>query len=162
VDAEHRVTKVICTEKVVAETIDVLRRGGQRGEERVALWLAGAAPRSPARVIEVYEPDQVADVDYFRLPPDSMRALMQHLGFTRRRIVAQIHTHPGRAYHSKVDAEWAIVRHVGALSLVVPRFAKTTTVANFLRQTMTYEFSADAQWLWGPNNGPAGLVKVTP
>lgn len=154
-------TTVVCTEKVVADTIEVLRRGGCRGEERVALWLSSAAPRRPAPVIEVYEPDQIAAVDYFRLPPESMRALMRHLSATRRRIVAQIHTHPGRAYHSDVDAEWAIIRHVGALSLVIPRFAKTTTVSNFLRRVMTYEFSPNAEWLWCPNTGPEARIKVT-
>jgi len=155
------VTTVLCTEKILVDTIEVLRRGGRRGEERAALWLSSATLRRPAPVIEVYEPDQVAQADYFRLPPQSMCALMRHLGATRSRIVAQIHTHPGRAYHSDVDAEWAIIRHVGALSLVIPRFAKTTTVSSFLKQAMTYEFSLDAEWLWCPNGGPEARIKVT-
>ena len=154
-------TAVICTGEILAETIEVLRRGGRRGEERVALWLAGASPREPSPVLEVFEPDQVAEVDNFRLPPDSMRGLMKHLGATRRRIVAQIHSHPGRAYHSTVDAKWAIVRHVGALSLVLPKFARTTTPANFLDQVMTYEFTDQAEWRLRPNTGPASPLKVT-
>ncbi len=154
-------TLVVCAQNTVADTLEVLRRGGHRGEERVALWLANAAPRRPTHVIEMYEPDQIADVDYFRVPPESMRALMRHLGETRRRIVAQIHTHPGRAYHSDVDAEWAIIRHVGALSLVLPQFAETTTVPNFLKRVMTYEFSSDAQWLACPNTGPGARIRIT-
>jgi proteasome lid subunit RPN8/RPN11 len=155
------VTTVVCTAKIVAETIEVLRGDGFRQQERVALWLSSAATHQPAPVLEVYEPDQIADVDYFRLPPDSMRALMRHLGETRRRIVAQIHTHPGRAYHSDVDAEWAIIRHIGALSLVLPRFAKTTTLPNFLERVVTYEFSPASEWLWRSNSGPEARIKVT-
>ena len=152
---------VICTRALLQTTIAVLRRGGERGEERVALWLSSAAHHKPAAIIEVYEPDQIAEVDYFRLPPVSMRSLLDHLRSTRRRIVAQIHTHPGRAFHSEVDAEWAIVRHVGALSLVLPYFAATTTFENFLEEVMTYEYSADGDWMHCPNGGLGARVKVT-
>lgn len=152
---------VICTRKVLQKTIAVLRRGGERGEERVALWLSASAARTPAAIVEVYEPDQIADVDYFRLPPISMRSLMDHLKATRRRIAAQIHTHPGRAFHSEVDAEWAIVRHVGALSLVLPRFAATTTTENFLEEVMAYEFSREGDWNLRPNLGRDARVTVT-
>jgi hypothetical protein len=85
---------------------------------------------------------------------------MDHLRSTRRRIVAQIHTHPGRAFHSEVDAEWAIVRHVGALSLVLPRFAVSTTPENFLDEVMTYEYSPAGDWDHCPNVGPGARVMV--
>lgn len=155
-------TVMTCTRAKLWTTIDILRRGGRRGEERVALLLASANMRSPAAVVEVYEPDQIADVDYFRLPPVTMRTLMDHLRASRRRIVAQIHTHPGEAFHSDVDAEWAIIRHVGALSLVLPRFAAATTPDNFLGEVMTYEYSVDGDWLLRPNFGPEARVLVTP
>lgn len=153
---------VACTLATLRTTIDVLRRGGIRGEERVALWLSTAVPRATAPIVEVYEPDQIAEVDYFRLPPATMRTLMDHLRATRRRIVAQIHTHPGRAYHSVVDAEWAIVRHVGALSLVLPRFAATTTPENFLQEVMSYEYSPDGNWTFCTNVGPGARIRLTP
>lgn len=152
--------RVICSLRLITETLEILRSGGARGEERVALWLSGASPKAPATVLEAYEPDQVAEVDYFRLPPNSMRALMAHLAATRRRIVAQIHTHPGRAYHSDVDAEWAIVRHVGALSLVLPTFASTTTSANFLKQVKIYEYSAEGEWVLKPRDGPHAAMEI--
>ncbi|MGE0093062.1 MAG: hypothetical protein AB7M05_13810 [Alphaproteobacteria bacterium] len=151
---------ISCTREVLRETISILRMGGQRGEERVALWLSTAAVRKPAIVTEVYEPDQIADFDYFRLPPGSMRSLMAHLGSTRRRIVAQIHTHPGRAFHSKVDDEWAIIRHVGALSLVLPRFAAKTTPENFLVKVKTYEYSPTGKWQHRRNIGSSGRVEI--
>jgi|LNAP01.1.fsa_nt_gb hypothetical protein len=153
---------VICSHHVLRTTLSILRRGGDRHEEMVALWLSAAAPRTPAPIVEVYEPDQVARVDHFRLPPASMQALMGHLRATRRRIVAQIHTHPGGAFHSDADAQWAIVRHVGALSLVLPRFAATTTTENFLEEVMTYEYSSAGEWDHCPNAGPGARVMVTP
>ena len=152
---------IVLSAVLLGETLDILHRGGERGEERVVLWLSTAAQRSPTPIVEVYEPDQVAAVDYFRLPSESMRALMGHLRSTRRRIVAQIHTHPGRAFHSDVDAEWAIVRHVGALSLVLPRFAATTTVDTFLDEVMTYAYMPDGEWRHHSNHGPDAKLRIT-
>ncbi|ABE37274.1 hypothetical protein RPD_0034 [Rhodopseudomonas palustris BisB5] len=154
-------SSIICTRSVLERTISIIRRDGNRGEERVALWLATAAQRSPAAIVEVYEPEQVVEVDSFYIPPASMRALMNHLRSTRRRIAAQIHTHPGRAYHSDADAKWAIIRHSGALSLVLPHFANATTVENFLEEVMTYEYSPAGEWIHCPNVGAGARVVVT-
>ncbi|MCU0421654.1 MAG: Mov34/MPN/PAD-1 family protein [Bacteroidia bacterium] len=38
-------------------------------------------------------------------------------------LVSQIHTHPGRAYHSETDDAYPILATVGGLSIVVPDFA---------------------------------------
>lgn len=153
-------SSVVCTPAILAETIARLRAGGERREERVVLWLAKASNPPPVSVTEVYEPDQLAAIDYFRLPPPSMQALMTHLRLNRCKIAAQVHSHPGRAFHSKVDDEWAIVRHVGALSLVLPRFAVATTPDNFLDEAMTYELSPSNQWVHVPNRGPSPRLEI--
>lgn len=151
---------IICSSAVISDTLEILRTGGRRGEERVALWLAKAGARMPTEVVDLYEPDQIAEVDFFNLPPESMRALMSHLSSTRRRIVAQIHTHPGHAYHSEADAAWAIVRHVGALSLVLPTFARTTTLQNFLEQVKIYQMSSAGEWNLKPGVGPDAVMEI--
>ncbi len=38
-------------------------------------------------------------------------------------LIAQIHSHPGSAYHSSTDDDMSVVTRVGALSIVVPDFA---------------------------------------
>ena len=153
-------TVVSCTPLILAETVACLRRGGMLGEERVVLWLAKASAQPSLLVTEVYEPAQIAAVDYFRLPPASMQALMRHLRIKRLKIVAQVHSHPGRAFHSEVDDEWAIIRHRGALSLVLPQFAAATTASNFFDEAMTYELSAANEWLLVPNTGPHARIEV--
>lgn len=154
-------TAVTCTPGSLIRTIEILQAAGQMSKERVVLWLAPAsAMRQPMPVVEVYEPHQITDVDYFRLPPESLRALMSHLRSERLKIVAQVHSHPGRAFHSEADDEWAIVRHVGALSLVLPHFGRGTTPANFADRAVTYELSADDRWVRVPNIGPVGRIGV--
>ncbi|WP_421736554.1 hypothetical protein [Caulobacter sp.] len=143
---------------ILNRTLATLRAGGVVGHERVVLWLG--ATSAGGRVLEAYEPEQVTAKDRFYLPPHSMRQLMSHLRSKRLKIVAQIHTHPGHAFHSEADAEWAIVRHVGALSLVLPRFAATTTAETFLDEVMTYAFTPEADWALTPNRGPGAKLEL--
>jgi hypothetical protein len=147
---------------ILNETLTLLREGGRLHAERVALWLAPAAGVGADSVKEVYEPHQETARDFFHLPPESLQALMARLKAGRLKVAAQIHTHPAEAFHSKADAKWAIVRHTGALSLVLPRFAATTTVANFRDEVKTYAHSETGEWLLTPNWGPGARLALQP
>ena len=154
-------TALICTTNTLVKTIDILRVGGARSQERVVLWLGPAyGIREPMPVTEVYEPDQITDIDYFKLTPASLRALMTHLRGARLKILAQVHSHPGGAFHSEADDKWAIIRHVGALSLVLPEFARNTTPANFSEHTASYRLSGENEWVRVPTGGPNGCIGV--
>lgn len=135
-------SKLLISHMLVKQTIAVLQEGGERMCETVVFWLGKGET-----VDEVYRPHQSVSIDYFHLPGASMRSLMDYLKRDRRRILAQVHSHPGEAYHSKADDQWAVIRHEGALSLVLPRFAKTATLQNFSTQTATYSLSAQDKWL---------------
>ncbi|TCB50264.1 hypothetical protein E0J20_25245 [Rhizobium leguminosarum bv. viciae] len=76
-----------------------------------------------------------------------MSALMKHLRKTRTKLVAQVHSHPANAFHSQADDEWAIARHEGALSFVIPYFARSTNSSTFLDQAALFRLSAQDQWL---------------
>lgn len=152
--------RLACSRTAAAQTLELLRAGGEAGHEHVVLWLAAAS--RPGIVAEVYDPEQVTARDRFRIQPSGMLALSDRLRAGRLRVAAQVHTHPGRAFHSKADEEWAIVRHVGALSLVLPHFAATTNPENFLDNAMTYELSASGAWLQVPNCGPDSRLEIIP
>ncbi|MBW7973562.1 Mov34/MPN/PAD-1 family protein [Bradyrhizobium sp. BR 10289] len=145
--------------EIVARTIDILRRGGAEKCEAVVLWL-GSGPRGAERIAEAYRPDQIADKDFFRIPSAAMKDLMGHLRRTRLHVTAQVHSHPGRAFHSEADDEWAIVRHRGALSFVVPRFGAGSTVANFMDQTAIYRLSDDDRWIEVPDEEVLHTVEL--
>lgn len=127
---------------VVASTIERLQAGGRFGHERAVLWVGSGAHR----IDELYEPRQWTRADQFYLDRQSMKMLFAHLREKRLRVLAQVHSHPGRAFHSEADDEWAIVRHAGALSLVLPRFAREATVDNFLSLAATYVLSTRNDW----------------
>lgn len=126
------------TQASLGETLDRLRDSSDR--ERVVLWL-GREHGEEVRVHEVNVPIQEAEADYFRIPQEGMRALFSHLRSRRLMVAAQVHTHPEEAFHSPADDRWAIVRHRGALSLVVPRFCQDTTVTSFVRAAKVYQLT---------------------
>lgn len=128
------------TSALIALTVDHLRASCT--SERVVLWL-GRREGPAVRVFEVFVPLQITDADYFQIPSDGMDALFEHMRTSRLIVAAQVHSHPYDAFHSPVDDEWAIVRHEGALSLVLPRFCQTTSAATFVDDAKVYRLNAD-------------------
>jgi proteasome lid subunit RPN8/RPN11 len=58
-------------------------------------------------------------------------------------LIAQIHSHPGRAYHSSTDDEFAIATAAGCLSLVVPNFGSG---AFDLKNIASYRLGSNGKW----------------
>ena len=138
-------TPLVVPKACIAQTLSCLQAAGRRpprGEECVVLWIGDAG----GAVVEVFEPAQEASEDFFKIPQSSMQQLMSKLQPARLRVLAQVHSHPQSAFHSPADDHWAIVRHLGALSLVVPWFAQRTTVESFVAQTAVFQLSRENTW----------------
>ena len=131
---------------IVQETLAELQTWGRRRSERIVLWL-GSRTRSGIRVKMVWIPDQITGRDFFEIPRKGMQALFAALREHRLMVAAQVHTHPGRAFHSSADNEWAIVRHAGALSLVLPYFSMRTDHNAFARDAAVFVLSATNEWV---------------
>lgn len=137
---------VICPVSVVEETLQHLKPAGGSGHECIVLWL-GRRELDRVRIVEVLRPEQTATRDRFRIPPLEMTKLMGHLRQKRLLIAAQVHSHPAEAFHSAADDEGAIIRHVGALSFVVPWFARDVSSSSFLLDAALYELQESNRWL---------------
>lgn len=129
----------------IERTLDFLKQAGTQRVECVVLWLA-KNQGGFLDVQTVYRPQQVAERDYFRILQESVAELLTYLRYNRLMVAAQVHTHPDRAFHSLADDTWAIIRHVGGLSLVVPRFARTTSTKSFVRDTAVFMLAEDNSW----------------
>ncbi len=140
---------------LIAETVDYLRASRRR--ERVVLWL-GRRIGDDVRIHEVFLPIQITDADYFRIPSDGMDALFHHLRSSGLFAAGQVHTHPEEAFHSPADDRWALVRHEGALSLVVPRFCQETTIATFVDDAKVFRLDAEDNFV---EANPAVAYTVT-
>jgi proteasome lid subunit RPN8/RPN11 len=153
-------TLLECPFRLVDSTLEALREGGQIGVERVVFWLGHRAPAG-SLISEIYAPMQEAEEDYFRIPPQGMIDLMNHLRHHRLVLLAQVHSHPGKAFHSKADDRWAVVRHEGALSIVVPKFAFETTALNFEKDTAVFRLAGDDRWVHVSANDLSTFLRLT-
>jgi proteasome lid subunit RPN8/RPN11 len=152
-------TQLKINHQAVEMTLERLHHSGSSGHEGIVLWL-GERKKQQSIVTHVYEPLHTADKDFFHIPPEGMRALMDCLRDNDVSVLAQVHTHPEEAFHSRADDKWAIVRHVGAMSLVLPYFARGVTPANFISQMATFRLSQTNHWLEVPRREASSLIEV--
>jgi proteasome lid subunit RPN8/RPN11 len=131
--------------QLLETTVRELSRHRLNPTERVALWL-GRRQAGHICVHEMYVPAYEAESDYFYIAPGPMRQLMRHLRGAGLMIAAQLHTHPEEAFHSAADDKWAIVRHVGALSLVLPDFGVRTTPDAFFETAKVFRLDRMNRW----------------
>ncbi|MEE8106172.1 MAG: hypothetical protein V3T86_11615 [Planctomycetota bacterium] len=104
-----------------------LKEAGSYGAEGMVLW-AGARHGEVFDVEEALIPEQTA----FRsdegvcvaVDADELFRINVHLHEQGRVLAAQVHSHPGDAYHSETDDAYPIVTTVGGYSLVVPDFGR--------------------------------------
>lgn len=123
----REVSRVVVPRAIVVGTLQVLRDFGARRHEGLVLWVGGVDARA-ASVEEILVPPQRAleseeGIGYF-IEPGSLFALNRALSERRQKLIAQVHSHPGEAFHSHADDRYAIVTAEGGLSLVVPDFGE--------------------------------------
>lgn len=135
--------KISVPQSVITDSIKELSLDGRANTERFLLWLGNSEERI---IREVFVPRYEASPDYFRISEQNMGAIFRKLRASGLSILAQVHSHPMEAFHSYADDTWAIVRHVGALSIVLPYFAQNTTEQNFMTEAAIFELSDANRW----------------
>ena len=161
-DQDKRLIKKLQVPRhVVVTTLERLQRSGSKQHEGVVLWL-GVRFTDPMQIKSVYEPTHQAADGYFHIPPHGMEALMEQLDRQGLSVLSQVHTHPREAFHSRADDHRALVRHLGALSLVLPYFANTTTPENFLRMVAAFTLNRANQWVLVPQGALGNALEFVP
>lgn len=106
-------------EHLLRETFEVFARCGNGQRECVVYWLAAVGADE---VVEVLHPTHTASPYHYEVEGMWLSGFFAHLRATNRTAVAQVHTHGGRAFHSKTDDQFPLVPARGFVSLVVPAF----------------------------------------
>ena len=113
--------KVIMTHECLLALTKALRPSLERRHEGVA-YLLGRTDGVVTLAITVFAPTARTTAGSFHVDGRAMAACMQIAGKHELQIVAQVHTHPGQAYHSDGDEEGARIRYPGYVSIVVPDY----------------------------------------
>ena len=108
------------------EALAWMQKAGQRNLEGVALW-AGKRKGEHFFIQKTIIPNQeAANLEeglIYVVGGEELHRMALELFDSGMELIAQIHSHPGAAYHSDTDDAYPIVTVVGGLSVVVPNFA---------------------------------------
>jgi len=152
---------VFCPQSVVKQTIVHLQAAGAVGHECLVLWLARRLD-DRLEVVTAHRPEQRAWRDRFIVDAAEMASLKALLRKDRLMIAAQVHSHPKEAFHSFADDEGAFIRHLGALSFVIPYFARDSSVSTFLEEAALHELREGNRWSLVPFEGVRARCQIRP
>ena len=112
---------------VLSDSREMLRERGLRGMEAVVVWVGNVVDDTTARITAAVRPGQIAyrsDAGCaVEVPPEALSELIEILPDDVF-VLARLHTHPTEAYHSDIDDTNMLISHHGAISIVVPYFAR--------------------------------------
>jgi len=142
-DVRRVVVPAACADAVQAH----LRAVGRDGYEGLALW-AGVQNGDLFRVSRTIIPEQQhvrnSDGVCVIIGAAELHRLNVTLYKEKLALLGQIHSHPGRAYHSDTDDRYAIATTVGCLSLVVPDFARAPFA---ISRCASYRLDGRGRWM---------------
>ena len=111
---------------LLKETREFLYQRGLEGCEGMALWI-GEQGNESVHLTRLLIPEQVCTKSAFGVAVDMTErahlTLLDHLAL-HERLYVRVHSHPAHAYHSARDDANLVLTHQGALSIVVPDFAR--------------------------------------
>ena len=119
------IKKIIIPKACIEHVYGHLRECGAKGLEGVAL-MAGLKMDTVFQVTYSLIPKQqgyaLEDGLIYSVGGEELHRINLWLYEKKLTLAAQIHSHPGRAYHSEMDDRYPIVTVLGGTSIVVPNF----------------------------------------
>jgi len=131
---------------LVARSWEFLRERGSLRQEGMLLWAGRNASRHIA-IDGLTIPGQTAirtTLGVCVAMSDDAHARLHENLLPGQRYYVRVHSHPTRAYHSETDDANLILSHDGAISIVVPNFARN--VLSDLTQVAVHEYSQAGGW----------------
>lgn len=141
----------------------MLRAPGESGFEALVVWAGRWRDTEPGvfdvelvlmpRQRAVRTEDGVAVV----VDGDALFEMNVLLNERSLRLIAQLHSHPGEAYHSETDDRYSVVTARGGLSLVIPDFAAGPFT---LDSCAVYRLEVGGEWIEVPPREVASLFDI--
>lgn len=120
-----KITKIILPLRFIENVYEHLRNAGKAGVEGVALWLG----RQEGNLFTVHSSVIPAQKGYlmeegllYNVGGEELHRINKLAYEQKIVLLAQIHSHPARAYHSEMDDAYPIVATLGGFSIVIPNF----------------------------------------
>lgn len=138
-----------------------LRLVGASGYEGFALW-AGNREGTKFFVRETIIPEQTGHITpsgvYVTVGPAELHRINVWLYEHQMTLIAQLHSHPGEAYHSDTDDAFPIATTLGAFSLVIPYYARGPFS---LSNCAVYRLMPRKGWSHISRSAAAKIIQIT-
>jgi len=135
-----------CRTALWTKIVEELARRGA-GERESGAFLLGRSLNGRGEVLDVVYYDDLAPTALVAgailFPGSAYGALWRICGERGMQVVADIHTHPNRAYQSSIDSEHPMIAQAGHLALILPRYAQTPLVDT---EIGFYEYLGGRRW----------------
>jgi len=115
----------------------------RRGHEGVA-YLLGQTDGTVTLAVAAVRPEAVTTPGGFSVSAPAMAKVVRIATRAGLQVVAQVHTHPGKAYHSDGDVEGARIVYQGFVSAVLPDYGRRLPA---LDDSAVYMFRGDAGFI---------------
>jgi hypothetical protein len=121
----QKIEKIILPIRFVENVYTHIRLAGKEGVECVGLWLG----RQESNLFTVYcslipaqKGCRLEEGLLYQVGGEELYRINKWAYEQKVVLLAQIHSHPGRAYHSETDDAFPIVTALGGFSIVIPNF----------------------------------------
>lgn len=152
------------TWKIPVNVINETQKAFLKGQHEVfVIWSASATESETAEIKRCIVPKQKPGVSasgvWVHIEGQELQRIQLDNFAKKERSIVQLHTHPSSDVRmSALDRHWEVVRHVGALSIIVPNYCKYGLAS--WQGVNVYEREENDWRLWSPNEIKERLVML--
>ncbi len=143
---------------ILEETLKEFKEYGKEDLEAFAIWV-GLEENNAFKIKEVWIPTQYNTMSSYFVPDIDVHTINVDLNKKKYSAIAQLHSHPGDAFHSCVDDSYSILTIPGSFSIVVPDFGYIS-FRDSLNDMVVYRL-LDNKWVLQSKNRVNKLFKIT-
>lgn len=131
-------------ESILKTTATYLKLHGRQGKECMVFWCGKILGKTEGKVTNCIYPNQKSTAVGVQIDPDEVSKIQYLLIAREEFLLAQVHTHPGVAFHSSIDNNYPLTHKLGFLSIVVSNFG-ATDLLNF-SGCRVFEYQGFGRW----------------
>lgn len=140
----NKIDLILLPFTILKETLKTFKEYGKESLEAFAIWV-GQEENSTFKIKEFWIPMQYNTMLSYYVPDIDVHNINVELNKKKYSAIAQLHTHPGNAFHSCIDECYSILFLPGSFSIVVPNFGNILIKDNLNHMTV-YRF-IDKEWI---------------
>lgn len=132
----NKIKSIFLPIDILEETLRRFKEYGKKSLEAFAIWV-GKEMNTNFIIKDVWIPIQCNTILSYYISDIDVHKINVELNKRKYYAIAQLHTHPKNAFHSRIDDNYPILTLPGSFSIVVPNFGDIS-LRDFLDKVAIY------------------------